>query len=392
MKIKTIFKGAFVSFFLVFALIAGIVFMSSFTGSGKKSIISKADSIKGLKDFYKDYFPIGVAVSPRSLEGVSGEFIKKHFNSLTPENVMKPALIQPQEGKFSWAEADKIVDFAQANGMKVRGHTLCWHNQTGEWMFKDAQGIQASKELVLARLKEHITQVVSRYKGKIYAWDVVNEAIDNLDPANVGYRQTLWYKICGDEFIAKAFQWAHEADPKAVLFYNEYNTENPAKREKTYEMLKKMLAQGVPINGVGIQAHWDIGSPKHVGQLNQPGEGDFIIPGSSEDAIRESINKFSSLGLVVQITELDVSIYTSRTDTLNLGFTPEREQKQIDFYKKAFKVFRDKKKVITGVTFWNLSDRSSWLDSRTPRRGKAYPLLFDENMKPKKAYWAVVKF
>jgi len=392
MKIKTIFKGAFVSFFLVFALIAGIVFMSSFTGSGKKSVISKADSIKGLKDFYKDYFPIGVAVSPRSLEGVTGEFIKKHFNSLTPENVMKPALIQPQEGKFSWAEADKIVEFAQANGMKVRGHTLCWHNQTGEWMFKDAQGNQASKELVLARLKEHITQVVSRYKGKIYAWDVVNEAIDNLDPANVGYRQTLWYKICGDEFIAKAFQWAHEADPKAVLFYNEYNTENPAKREKTYEMLKKMLAQGVPINGVGIQAHWDIGSPKHVGQLNQPGEGDFIIPGSSEDAIRESINKFSSLGLVVQITELDVSIYTSRTDTLNLGFTPEREQKQIDFYKKAFKVFRDKKKVITGVTFWNLSDRSSWLDSRTPRRGKAYPLLFDENMKPKKAYWAVVKF
>ena len=392
MKIKTIFKDAFVSFFLVFALIAGIIFMSSFIGSGKKSIISKADSIKGLKDFYKDYFPIGVAVSPRSLEGVSGEFIKKHFNSLTPENVMKPALIQPQEGKFSWAEADKIVDFAQANGMKVRGHTLCWHNQTGEWMFKDAQGNQASKELVLARLKEHITQVVSRYKGKIYAWDVVNEAIDNLDPANVGYRQTLWYKICGDEFIAKAFQWAHEADPKAVLFYNEYNTENPAKREKTYEMLKKMLAQGVPINGVGIQAHWDIGSPKHVGQLNQPGEGDFIIPGSSEDAIRESINKFSSLGLVVQITELDVSIYTSRTDTLNLGFTPEREQKQIDFYKKAFKVFRDKKKVITGVTFWNLSDRSSWLDSRTPRRGKAYPLLFDENMKPKKAYWAVVKF
>jgi endo-1,4-beta-xylanase len=392
MKVKTIFKGAFVSFFLVFSLIAGIVFMSSFTGSGKKSVISKADSIKGLKDFYKDYFPIGVAVSPRSLEGVTGEFIKKHFNSLTPENVMKPALIQPQEGKFSWAEADKIVDFAQANGMKVRGHTLCWHNQTGEWMFKDAQGNQASKELVLARLKEHITQVVSRYKGKIYAWDVVNEAIDNLDPANVGYRQTLWYKICGDEFIAKAFQWAHEADPKAVLFYNEYNTENPAKREKTYEMLKKMLAQGVPINGVGIQAHWDIGSPKHVGQLNQPGEGDFIIPGSSEDAIRESINKFSSLGLVVQITELDVSIYTSRTDTLNLGFTPEREQKQIDFYKKAFNVFRDKKKVITGVTFWNLTDRSSWLDSRTPRRGKAYPLLFDENMKPKKAYWAVVKF
>jgi endo-1,4-beta-xylanase len=304
---------------------------------------------------------------------------------------MEPALIQPEEGKFSWAEADKIVEFAQANGMKVRGHTLCWHNQTGEWMFKDANGNQASKELVLSRLKEHIKQVVSRYKGKIYAWDVVNEAIDNLDPAKVGYRQTLWYKICGDEFIAKAFQWAHEADPNAVLFYNEYNTENPAKREKTYEMLKKMLAQGVPINGVGIQAHWNIGAPKHVGQLTQPGEGDFET-GSTKEAISESIKKFSSLGLKVQITELDVSIYTSRTDTLNIGFTPEREQKQIEFYKTAFEVFRKNKKVITGVTFWNLSDRGSWLDSRTPRRGKAYPLLFDENMKPKKAYWAVVKF
>ena len=392
MKTKSFFKGTLFTFFSLFALTTtGIVLMSSCGGSDRGRVLSEADSLKGLKDFYKDYFPIGVAVSPRSLEGEQGEFIKKHFNSLTPENVMKPALIQPEEGKFNWADADKIVEFAQANGMKVRGHTLCWHNQTGEWMFKDSLGNQASKELVLARLKEHITQVVSRYKGKIYAWDVLNEAIDNLDPSK-GYRQTQWYTICGEEFIAKAFQWAHEADPNAVLFYNEYNTENPVKREKTYEMLKKLLAQGVPINGVGMQAHWNIGAPKHVGQLNQPGEGDFIIPGSSEDAIRKSIDKFSSLGLVVQITELDVSIYTSRTDTLNLGFTPEREQKQIDFYKKAFEVFREKKDVLTGVTFWNLSDRGSWLDNRTPRRGKAYPLLFDENMKPKKAFWEVVKF
>jgi endo-1,4-beta-xylanase len=305
---------------------------------------------------------------------------------------MKPQLLQPAEGKWNWTEADKIVEFAQANGMKVRGHTLCWHSQTGAWMFKDSLGNQASKELLLARLKEHITQVVSRYKGKVYAWDVVNEAIDNVDPANVGYRQTQWYKICGDEFIAKAFQWAHEADPDAVLFYNEYNTEIPAKREKTYEMLKKMLDQGVPINGIGLQAHWDISSPKHVGQLGQPSVGDVDIPGKPEDAIRESIDKFSSLGLVVQLTELDVSIYTGKTDTLNTGFTPEREQKQVEFYKKAFEVLRDKKDVITGVTFWNLSDRGSWLDNRTPRRGKHFPLLFDENMEPKKAFWEVVKF
>ncbi len=391
MKTGSCFRRTFVTPFLVVALTTGIVLLSSCGGSGGRKALSEADSLKGLKDFYKDYFPIGVAVSPRSLEGEQGEFIKKHFNSLTPENVMKPALIQPEEGKFNWAPGDRIVEFAQANGMKVRGHTLCWHNQTGEWMFKDSAGNEASKELLLARLKEHITQVVSHYKGKIYAWDVLNEAIDNKDPS-IGYRQTQWYKICGEEFIGKAFRWAHEADPDALLFYNEYNTENPVKREKTYEMLRKLLAEGVPVNGVGIQAHWNIGGPRHVGQMNQPGEGDFEIPGSSESAIRETINKFSSLGLAVQITELDVSIYTSRTDTLNLGFTPEREKKQIDFYKKAFEVFREKKKVITGVTFWNLSDRGSWLDNRTPRRGKTYPLLFDTNMKPKKAFWAVVTF
>jgi endo-1,4-beta-xylanase len=391
MKPKFCYKGTLVTFFLVFVLTGGMILTSSCGGSGRRKALSAADSLKGLKDFYKDYFPIGVAVSPRSLQGEQGEFIKKHFNSLTAENVMKPALLQPEEGRFEWEEADKIVEFAQANGMKVRGHTLCWHNQTGEWMFKDSVGNQATKELLLSRLKEHITQVVNHYKGKVYAWDVVNEAIDNANPSK-GYRETLWYKICGDEFISKAFQWAHEADPDAVLFYNDYNTENPVKREKIYNLLKKMLDEGVPVNGVGIQAHWNIGGPRHVGQLNQPGEGDFDIPGSSEDAIRESIDKFSSLGLAVQLTELDVSIYTSRTDTTDLGFTPEREQRQADFYKMVFDVLREKKDVVTGVTFWNLSDRGSWLDNRTPRRGKHYPLLFDENMKPKKAFWEVVTF
>ena len=384
MRTKPFLKESLITFFSVIAITTGILLMGSCGGGGRGKVLSAADSLKGLKDFYKDYFSIGVAVSPRSLQGEQGEFIKKNFNSLTAENVMKPALLQPEEGKFNWEEADKIVEFAQANGMKVRGHTLCWHNQTGEWMFKDSLGNQASKELVLARLKEHITQVVNHFKGKVYAWDVLNEAIDNADPSK-GFRDTQWYRICGEEFIAKAFQWAHEADPDAILFYNDYNTENPVKREKIYDLLKKLLDAGVPVHGMGLQAHWNIGGPRHVGQLSQPGEGDFEIPGSSEEAIRESIDKFASLGLKVQITELDVSIYTSRTDTLNVGFTPEREQRQIDFYKTAFKVFREEKKVITGVTFWNLSDRGSWLDNRTPRRGKHYPLLFDENMKPKKA-------
>lgn len=352
--------------FSVLALLAFTVFQSGCSGTGKK--ISEADTLKGLKDFYKDYFYIGVAVSPRSLEGPQGEFIKKHFNSLTPENVMKPALIHPEENKYNWEAADKIVEFAQANGMKVRGHTLCWHNQTSEWMYKDDKGNPVSKDVALARLKDHITQVVSRYKGKVYAWDVLNEAIVDGDSTDV-YRQSMWYKICGEEFIPKIYQWAHEADPDAVLFYNDYNTENPVKREKIYNFLKNLIAQGVPVNAVGLQGHWNIADP-------------------SEQNIRESIAKFSSLGLKVQITELDVNVNTSRTDTVS-RYTPEREQKQIAFYKTAFQAFRDNKDKISGVTFWNVSDGRSWLDRRDR---KAYPLLFDEKLKPKKAYWEVVTF
>jgi endo-1,4-beta-xylanase len=353
----------------VFALSAAIMLLSSFGGNGSKNAAGEQDSYKGLKDYYKDYFAIGVAVGPNTILGEQGELVKKNFNSLTCENVMKPALIHPEENKYNWDNPDKIVSFAQANGMKVRGHTLCWHSQTGAWMFKDAQGNQVTREVALARLKDHITTVVSHFKGKVYAWDVLNEAvIDGADPNKI-YRESNWYKIIGEEYIPKVYQWAHEADPNAVLFYNDYNTENPVKRDKIYNLLKKLLAQGVPINAVGLQGHWNVNNP-------------------SEQNLKDAIDKFSSLGLKVQITELDVSVIGSRTDTTKV-FTPEREQRQMDFYKMAFKVFREKRNVITGVTFWNLTDGRSWLD-----RGKiqTYPLLFDFNMKPKKAFWEVVNF
>jgi endo-1,4-beta-xylanase len=356
------------TFFSLFVVVTVIMLLSSFGSSGRSTVANQADTLKGLKDYYKDYFPIGVAVAPNNLVGEQAEMIKKNFNSISPENAMKPGPIHPAENKYFWDDADKIVAFAQENGMKVRGHTLTWHSQTGAWMFKDSLGKQVTKEVALARLKDHITTVVSRYKGKVYAWDVLNEAVVDGDSTNV-YRQSMWYKICGEEFISKIFQWAHEADPKAVLFYNDYNTENPVKRDKIYNMLKKLLAQGVPINAVGLQGHWNINEP-------------------SEQNIRESIDKFSSLGLKVQITELDVTVLTSRADTV-MGYTPEREQKQIDFYKMAFRVFREKKAAVSGVTFWNISDGRSWLD-----RGKrqSYPLLFGKDLKPKKAYWEVVKF
>jgi endo-1,4-beta-xylanase len=331
-----------------------------------------SDSTKGLKDYYKEFFPVGVAVAPNSLTGDEKVLILKQFNSLTAENVMKPALIHPEEKRYYWDNADKIVNFAESNGMFIRGHTLCWHNQTAAWMFKDDAGNRVTKEVLLSRLRDHITQVVSRYKGKVSAWDVINEAVDDDD--SIYLRETDWYKICGEEYIAKAFQWAHEADPDAELFYNDYNTESPAKRDKIYRLLKQLIDKGVPVHGIGLQGHWNINNP-------------------SEKDLRDAIEKFSSLGLKVQITELDVSIYTSdKTDPSDYIFTPEREQKQIEKYKMVFRVFREYKNVITNVTFWNVSDRSSWLDNFPVRGRKNYPLLFDQNLKPKKAYWEVVNF
>jgi len=337
----------------------------------------QVDSTKGLKDYYQSYFPIGVAVSPQLLKSADAKLILQQFNSMTPENVMKPGPIHPAEDRYNWEPADEIVNFAQLNHLKVRGHTLCWHQQTGDWFFKDASGNPASKDVLLKRLKDHITNVVSRYKGKIYAWDVVNEAI--ADDSTKFLRDSPWYKICGEDFIAKAFEYAHEADPDAQLFYNDYNSERPEKAERIYRLLKKLVDAKVPIHGVGLQGHWSIFEPK-------------------ESELRNAIKTFSSLGLKIQITELDVSVYKWEKINRELkpdevySFTPELEQKQIEKYKMAFNVFREYKNVITGITFWNLSDKHTWLDNYPVRGRKNFPLLFDVNLKPKKVYWEVVKF
>ena len=340
-------------------------------------IMAQTDT-KGLKDYYKNYFPIGVAVAPRMMSDTSAEalLILKNFNSMTAENALKMGPIHPEENRYNWSSADKIVDFAQKNGLLLRGHTLCWHNQTPNWFFKkDSQTV--SKEELLNRLKTHITDVVTRYKGKIYAWDVVNEAI--LDGNTAGYRKTPFYDIIGEKYIEKAFEYAHAADPKAKLFYNDYNTEKAEKRENIFQLVKKLKDKGVPIHGVGLQGHWSIFEP-------------------SAAELEESITKFASLGLELHFTEVDVSVYPKGQERSNepfkgkAEFTPEMENKQAAQYKMIFEIFRKHKDKITSVTFWNVSDKSSWLDNFPIRGRKDFPLLFDQNHQPKKAYWEVIKF
>jgi len=352
---------------------AGLLFTALILGGSQPPVVDK-----GLKDYYKDYFPIGVAVSPQALQDpAESALILRQFNSLTPENDMKMGPIHPEENRYNWGPADAIVSYAQAHRLRVRGHALCWHEQTPPWLFKDAAGQAVSKDVLFKRLHDHIDAVVKRYKGKIYAWDVVNEAI--ADDSTQFLRNSEWLQICGPEFIAEAFRYAHAADPQAVLFYNDYNTERPEKRKRIYKLLKQLKEAKVPIHGVGLQGHWSLQEP-------------------TEQELRTAIERFASLGLKVQITELDVSIYPweknkrAKRSGESDAYTAEAERRQAAQYKMFFRVFRDYRDVLTGITFWNISDKYTWLDTYPVPGRKNYPLLFDQQQKPKKAYWEVVKF
>ncbi len=334
---------------------------------------------RGLKDYYKDYFTMGVAVSPRALKTDEAGLILQQFSSMTPENAMKMGPIHPGEKLYNWAGGDSIAAFAKRNNLKLRGHCLCWHNQTPRWFFTDSTtGRQVTKEVLLQRLKEHITTVVSRYKGTIYAWDVVNEVIS--DKKEEYFRPSLFYQICGEEFVAKAFEYAHAADPDALLFYNDYNEINPVKREKIIRLVKGLQAKGIPINGIGLQGHWAVNEP-------------------SKEQLEKTLEDFSKLDLKMQITELDISVYPKEHESRDRKsadydtiFTNDKEIKQLEIYKMCFELFRKYRQHISAVTFWNISDRSSWLDNFPVRGRKDYPLLFDKELKPKKAFWEVVKF
>lgn len=344
--------------------------------SGKIQKQQTHDKTKGLKDYYKDYFTMGVAVSPQGLKRADeSRLILQQFGSMTAENAMKMGPIHPKENEYFWRDADSIAAFAKQHNLKLRGHTLCWHNQTPRWLFIDSSlnpPDTVSKEVLLKRLKDHITAVVTRYKGTIYAWDVVNEVIS--DNPNEYFRNSPWYRICGEEFVARAFEYAHAADPDALLFYNDYNETDPVKREKIIKLVKGLKEAGIPIHGVGLQAHWSIHD-------------------LTEGQVDSTISQFAGLGFKIQLTELDIKVQPGgnrvRQDSAT-GYTIEREIKQTEQYEMVFRLLRKYRNVISAVTFWNVSDRYSWLDRRGG--GKAYPLLFDTTYQPKKAYWQVVNF
>ena len=355
------------TFLLALSLIAG-----SMTASAQWGRAADYAAGPGLKDAYKDYFTVGVAVNQRNVsDEAQMAIIKKQYNSVTAENDWKPGMIHPKEDVWNFERADKIANFCRENGIKMRGHCLCWHSQFADWMFVDKKGKPVKKEVFYERLREHIHTVVNRYKDVVYAWDVVNEAIADGGSPRHGqepnpYRQSRHYQLCGDEFIAKAFEFAREADPDALLFYNDYSTVDPGKRERIYEMVKKMKEAGVPIDGIGMQGHYNIYFP-------------------DEELLDKAITRFSEIVSHIHITELDLRTNTESGGQLAFSRGEAKplagymQTLQEDQYARIFKVLRRHKDVIDNVTFWNLSDKDSWLGVNN------HPLPFDENYKAKRS-------
>ena len=360
---KTIFAG--VCAFLLCALPAGAQW-------GPRQIPEPTD---GLKDAYKDYFKIGVAVNNRNVNDPDQvKVILREYNSITAENAMKPQPTEPRKGEFNWKDADEIANFCRANGIKMRGHTLMWHSQIGTWMYQDEKGNLLPKEEFYANMKHHIQAIVNRYKDVVYCWDVVNEAVADspVYPGRPELRNSPMYQIAGEEFIYKAFEYAHEADPTALLYYNDYNDAEPAKSKRIYNLVKRMKDAGVPVDGIGMQAHYNVYGP-------------------SMKEVDDAINLYSTIVDHIHLTELDIRVNEDMGGGLRFrqGATTvsdwERTLQQ-DQYVNLFKVLRKHKDVIDCVTFWNVSDKDSWLGTNN------YPLLFDENYKPKQAYLAVKGF
>lgn len=324
-----------------------------------------SSEIPALHEMFREAFKIGAAVST-GIIAAQGPFIARHYNSITAENEMKPALVQPQEGEFTFEAADSIFEYAEAHGIGVRGHTLLWHNQTGDWMFRDTEGGTCSREQLLARLQTHINTVVGRYRGRAYAWDVVNEAIE--DKTDQYLRDTQWLEIIGEDYLRQAFEMAHQADPDALLFYNDYNETDPVKSVKIHKLVRSLLDQNTPIHGIGMQGHWNIYGP-------------------SIEEIRNALKLYASLGLKIHITELDLSVFRHDDKRTDLKApTAEMLKLQEERYAEIFALLLEFKDSIDSVTFWGVADDYTWLDGFPVRGRKNWPFLFDEQKQPKASF------
>ncbi|MFZ6038501.1 MAG: endo-1,4-beta-xylanase [Bacteroidota bacterium] len=348
----------------------------------------ESKSEKALQEALKGKFLIGVAMNADQITGkdtAGVRLIKQHFNSITPENCMKSEVLQPEEGKFDFALADQYVDFGKKNNMFIVGHTLIWHSQAPKWFFVDKDGKDVSREVLIERMKNHITTVVGRYKGRVHGWDVVNEAIED----DGSFRKSKFYQIIGEDFIRLAFEFAHEADPEAELYYNDYSMSKEEKRDAVVKMVRNLQSQGVKIDGIGMQGHMTM---------------DF--PTLEEE--EKSIVAFSETGVKVMITELDLTVLPSPGTKVSADVALSYEyQKQLnpypnglpdsvaqaahDRYAEFFRLFLRHADKIDRVTMWGLTDGDSWRNNWPVPGRTDYPLLFDRNYQPKPIVETIIK-
>jgi endo-1,4-beta-xylanase len=351
-------------------------------------VCSSLSAQSTLKDAFKGKFRVGAAINHAQIAGDDTRgvgIVNAQFNTITPENVLKWERVHPRPGVYDFEDPDKFVAYGEKNQWFVVGHTLVWHNQTPKWVFEDEKGNVVSREVLLARMKDHIEKVVGRYKGRIHGWDVVNEALDE----DGSLRQSPWMKIIGEDYIEKAFEYAHEADPKAELYYNDYSLENAPKRKGAIELIKKLQAKGIVVHAVGLQGHDNLEWPSAKDQ---------------DDAIAA----FKSLGVKVNITELDITVLpraikqntaevTAKAESkasLNpytAGLPKEVQRALAKRYADLFAVFVKNSNTIERVTFWGVTDAESWLNGWPVAGRTDYPLLFDRSGKPKAAFDAVIQ-
>jgi endo-1,4-beta-xylanase len=346
-----------------------------------------ADQPASLKQVAPKGLLIGVALNARQIDGedaIAASLVPRHFNSITPENLLKWALVHPEPDRYDFDPADRYVTYGEKHEMTIIGHTLVWHNQTPDWVFKGAGSRPVDRETLLARMRDHITTVVGRYRGRIKGWDVVNEAV--ADDGSV--RRTPWLAIIGEEYLAKAFEYAHAADPDAELYYNDYNLHNPAKRATALRIVRQLRERGLRVDGIGMQGHWLIDKPPL-------------------DEIEAEITDLASTGLKVMVTELDIdplprdsSMFGAdlamkakmrvETNIYASGMPPEKQADLAKRYGDVFRLFMKHRDKIARITFWGLTDRDTWLNDFPIRDRVNHPLLWDREGKPKPAFDAAI--